>query len=597
VSAGRQGPAGSLAAVSIAERPVGVRGDRSAGLEDVRGARGEGASTPTTAARGRLHRQTPVHRQAPVHRRHSAGDRRFLVGCATAVLAPFLIEFVGLVVSGTVHVAGDDALNELAISDAARGRLLVGPYSRYLWHHPGPVLAYLAVPFRAAMGAGRAQYGAAIALNAACAVAVLVVLQRRAGRRGAAVGAAVLALTACCLGAGFLQEPWNPYLVTIPLLAAAVFAADVVAGADSSLIGVVGFGSVAAQGHVATAPVVAGLGLVATAAVVRRGRAGAWRALAPAAALGALLWAAPVWQQLTGHPGNLGRLVSFSVDNAGHQPLTRGVGALLQGAWVLTGRHPSRSQGPSTPPPSAAVLLVVLNVVALGSIARSRDRLRRALVGVGITAEVGAVLGNTRITGPLYPYLTAWQVVAPLLLLLAIGLAVAARAVGAGSVPGAGGGRRGGGGRRPQDLLVVAGAVAAVALLATDVLGAAIAGPPRSTPGGAAVAGALGGPLAAGRGAILLGIPRIGDWPQAAGVAAELERRGWHVRLADDEWVPIFGASRRRTGTERLEVDVGPVAPQVGRRSVLDVARVGGLSIEVFELSDPGDQGRTLTRN
>src|SRR5437867_10812238 len=41
----------------------------------------------------------------------------------------------------------DEALLEIYTLQALAGRLLVGPYSRFMWHHPGPIYFYLLAPF------------------------------------------------------------------------------------------------------------------------------------------------------------------------------------------------------------------------------------------------------------------------------------------------------------------------------------------------------------------------------------------------------------------------------------------------------------------
>ena len=48
------------------------------------------------------------------------------------------------------YPVSDIALTELFTREAAHGRLIVGPYSRFGWHHPGPTCFYLLAPFYAA---------------------------------------------------------------------------------------------------------------------------------------------------------------------------------------------------------------------------------------------------------------------------------------------------------------------------------------------------------------------------------------------------------------------------------------------------------------
>ena len=46
----------------------------------------------------------------------------------------------------------DEAVTELATLNALHGRQLLGPYSRYPWHHPGPSIFYLLAPMYEASG-------------------------------------------------------------------------------------------------------------------------------------------------------------------------------------------------------------------------------------------------------------------------------------------------------------------------------------------------------------------------------------------------------------------------------------------------------------
>ena len=41
----------------------------------------------------------------------------------------------------------DEAMTEIYTLQATHGQQLTGPYSRFGWHHPGPVYFYFLVPF------------------------------------------------------------------------------------------------------------------------------------------------------------------------------------------------------------------------------------------------------------------------------------------------------------------------------------------------------------------------------------------------------------------------------------------------------------------
>ena len=112
-----------------------------------------------------------------------------------------------------------------------------------------------------------------------------------------------------------LVSVWNPHVIILPMIAVllllAVFADT---GRPSLLFGAIAGGSFIVQTHIAMAPLVASLGIVALVAQPRVVAASAWRLTG----LGVALWALPLFEQCTRDPGNLTRLVLFFVRDA-HQ--------------------------------------------------------------------------------------------------------------------------------------------------------------------------------------------------------------------------------------------------------------------------------------
>ena len=69
--------------------------------------------------------------------------------------------------------------------------LLVGPYSRFQWHHPGPLYFYLLAPFYEASGERPSGLSAgALALNLSCLLLIVGWLWQASGARLAALSAA-----------------------------------------------------------------------------------------------------------------------------------------------------------------------------------------------------------------------------------------------------------------------------------------------------------------------------------------------------------------------------------------------------------------------
>ena len=191
-------------------------------------------------------------------------------GLTLAVLA-----LLGIVVfaraAPPIITDGDLAVTELYIELASDGRLLVGPYSRFGWHHPGPIYFYLqAIPYVLGGRAAASLYAAALALNLA-ALAILCWTLMRAQR-----GWLLLLIPAACVllawrAPRFLASPWTAHVPILASLAFIVLCAAVAAGRTRLLALMFGIGSVMVQTHLAFVPLVGVLSLVAvTRAIVDR---------------------------------------------------------------------------------------------------------------------------------------------------------------------------------------------------------------------------------------------------------------------------------------------------------------------------------------
>jgi hypothetical protein len=349
-----------------------------------------------------------------------------LLGCIAVVLAPFLVG-LGRVLFGHWTPVGDWALLELrARSVGGSHSPLVGAYSRFGWSHPGPALFYvLAIPCRLL---GRRPDGllvGALLVNAAS-VAGIVLLAWRRGRRPLAVGTSIALIVLCrALGAGFLRDPWNPFITVLPL-ALLVFLAWSIACGDMWMLPIaVLVASFIVQSHVGYAALV----------VVALGVAVAWRTVALVHARGSraeprhrrtapivgvtaavtlVAWAPPLVDQR--HGGNLRAIYDFfrtPHDSPSTDTAARVVGRALTvpGAWV-TGNESVRTSDFTV---ATAGVFVPLALVALvGAVvvaARRRDRDALALLCVITALLTAAVYSISHIVGPLAAYLVRWLLV------------------------------------------------------------------------------------------------------------------------------------------------------------------------------------------
>src|ERR671936_428606 len=163
----------------------------------------------------------------------------------------------------------DGAVLEIYTLEALKGRLLVGPYSRFGWHHPGPLYFYLEAPWYWLSGRHTAGMQAgAMALNIAAVAAIARTAAASAGTPAVFAFAAGVAWYIWRTGE-LIVSPWNPHVVVLPMLAFIVLAAAFAAtGRLTLLFWLVLIGSFLVQTHVAMAPPVVVLLLVA--AVVQR---------------------------------------------------------------------------------------------------------------------------------------------------------------------------------------------------------------------------------------------------------------------------------------------------------------------------------------
>ena len=219
---------------------------------------------------------------------------------------------------------GDTAVIESYTWMASTGDLLLGPYSRFQWHHPGPVAFFWIAPFYALSGARPAGLSAgALALNLAMLAILTSIVIRRAGTALAIVLLATITFYSWRI-APVLTSAWNPHVIVFAMMALIVAAADTIAGAASTLPVVAALASLVGQTHVALLPSALALGTASAIGAV----AGTWRhenagtkisrAIFAAIAMLALFWILPIAEQFTGHPGNISQLWTFFVTEPHH---------------------------------------------------------------------------------------------------------------------------------------------------------------------------------------------------------------------------------------------------------------------------------------
>ncbi|MEO8256122.1 MAG: hypothetical protein ABI868_02140 [Acidobacteriota bacterium] len=306
----------------------------------------------------------------------------------------------------------DGAILEISTIEALNGRQLLGPYSRFGWNHPGPLYFYLQAPWYLASGMHTAGMQAgALAINlAALGIIAFLCVQRLRPSLGASVSL-FMALYVIRVP-DLLVSAWNPHVIILPMIAVTlllgVFAET---GQRSLLYGAIAGSSFIVQTHIAMAPLVAALGIMACVAQRRAVSASAWRLTG----LGVALWAPVLLEQATRHPGNLFRLVTFFTRDA--PPGQRFGEAITAWATELTrfgAGHVTLAMGydfhPVVMPWRLAGALCELSILAALAVRSRRIRpdADRWVIATAWLASLVALAAVSRVSGQLVDHEVFW---------------------------------------------------------------------------------------------------------------------------------------------------------------------------------------------
>lgn len=249
----------------------------------------------------------------------AAAARREALLLALLVLVPLAPHLVELIRHPIPRFAteGDYSGIELAVRSIPSGTVLLGPYSRFHFSHPGPAFLYALGPAYLAFGGTTTGiFAGAWLVNALSAIAMVVQARLWSGRRLAFSTALVVTvwLAAFSNTSGY---PWNALVVVLPLTAYLATCATLARGEPRAAPYAALLGMFVAETHLSTVPVVAVSAAVALALYAQGGGA---RGVAPELGSGRFrlalvvivaLAAPPVVEQLGPGGGNLGKIVAF----------------------------------------------------------------------------------------------------------------------------------------------------------------------------------------------------------------------------------------------------------------------------------------------
>ena len=334
---------------------------------------------------------------------------------AYALLVVVVVVFSWKAATLDWKAAGDLSVIRLRALDVGTSNTpLVGPYSRFQWNHPGPMLSFAFAPWARLFGSSGVGIliGAFVANLAAMFGAAWVA--RRSSKVLFFLTSIVLAAFVLLAQSGELFNPWNPFVVVLPLFAALIAAWGTFRGDRVAAVVLVIAASFAIQGHIGAAPLgvlallIGGGGLLyAIARSAGEDRRGFVTTSLIAVGVMFVCWIPPLLDQFFG-TGNLGRLVRFQFTAT--EPSAGLRFALDQVTRLLT-FPPGREVGflgvVGTGPvvPWMAIALLAATVVAWRK--GWHDRLQLALVAWLSIAVTGLAISGIR--GIPFQYVFRWS--------------------------------------------------------------------------------------------------------------------------------------------------------------------------------------------
>jgi hypothetical protein len=349
------------------------------------------------------------------------GWRRARAAALTAFVA------AGAAASAIIASAGvraypisDIALVELYTRAALAGHLLVGPYSRFGWHHPGPAYFYLLAPLYAIGGRNTAALCAGALVLSLTAVALTA--WTTAKHAGAISSVAILAVTAACVWRvdQLIDSPWNAHVVVLPAISLIAGGAALAGGAIAALPAAVFGAIVVGQTDVALVPyatAILGLGVAAAFVMDRRARRADRRW---AVTLNATAWVLaltcflPAAEAVAHPPGNVVALVRFFAAPQEGNSRVDAIAAWADGLTAALRPGFTLAYGRSIAPTLSASHVWLAVMLVIGSIGAAvwAFRLRRiGLAWLGLMAAAGSLVtlwSATRVGGGFNDHFVFW---------------------------------------------------------------------------------------------------------------------------------------------------------------------------------------------
>ena len=503
-----------------------------------------------------------------------------LLAVAAAPFVPGALQFLRHGVTD-VMFTGDGAVLELRTLHAAHGRELLGPYSRFQWSHPGPAFFYLALPiYQLFHQRGPALNLFVLIANFAAATALVLTARRLRGDLFALAVAVLLGVYETIAAPFPLSGEWNPMTPILPLALLVFLCVRLGSGAVGLLPAVAFVASAIVQTHVGFTP--AALYLVATGtlfcfrelfvvgspATIDRRRVAI--SLGAAAVVSILLWALPLYEDLSRPAGNLHLLrVFFALPHPNEHSWRLAID-LVSGQLAIFPLAVCHALGRASMDvgTNGRYLLAggQTTAVAAGLVValRRRDQPAALLSATVLGLFVVATYAVHEIRDEIFGYLVSWISVLGFVAWAAVATALVPAAVGA---------------RRLKiGMLLVALPLLALALHAG---GDKPMVRRRDVPLETLTADAETFLHRAGIDRLRMEIAAHDEWPRAAAVIVTLAKHGFGVTVTDD-WLFMFGRQLASAAGElpALVIADATIAPQLRLRPGYElIGTAGGTSL------------------
>ncbi|HLN06730.1 MAG TPA: hypothetical protein VK217_10665 [Acidimicrobiales bacterium] len=363
-----------------------------------------------------------------------------LVAAIGILAVPFLVACVQLLAHrGPVYLIADPALVDVDVRTALRWHLLLGPYDRYGWHHPGPAFAYLLATIERVVGTGPVGDSLGVAIiNASAALGTVALVRRRVGDLAGLWAAGVLAALCLKVGPTNLLASWGPDVLALPTIFLGALCAEVARRNLVAIMGALVVATFLVQTQLATLPIALGMmlaGVVLAWIHTRRKaqRRPSRRSLIAIGLLSLLLvafWFPPVLEQIL-RIGQAPRSVVVSGLHPSLPQVDSSQGNFVAIWHFFRTPHPGHSLASAVsllvPQPVMVLLLLAALGVAIAMGRRVAGGFGADLGIITLVAAVSTLFAVTRIVGQIQGFDLTWDKAVPVLGAIGVGVTLLGR--------------------------------------------------------------------------------------------------------------------------------------------------------------------------